>query len=105
MRGYLAVALDDYSRLVIGSALERTLEAKLAVGALRMALNRRGGPAGLIHIKAQADTRSIVPSDFRRMLTRWARNCTNHLLRNAAANSQFSDFELPRLRRDLGGEY
>lgn len=46
---YLAVVLDSYSRLVIGWALERTLEAKLAVAALRMALDKRGAPAGLIH--------------------------------------------------------
>ncbi|MGH7937948.1 MAG: IS3 family transposase [Chthoniobacterales bacterium] len=46
---YLAVVLDSYSRLVIGWALERTLEATLALGALRMALARRGAPAGLIH--------------------------------------------------------
>lgn len=46
---YLAVVLDAHSRLVIGWALERTLEAKLAVDALRMALDKRGTPAGLIH--------------------------------------------------------
>jgi transposase InsO family protein len=46
---YLAVILDAYSRLVIGWALERTLEAPLALGALRMALAKRGAPAGLIH--------------------------------------------------------
>jgi transposase InsO family protein len=46
---YLAVVLDAHSRLVIGWALERTLEAKVAVDALRMALAKRGAPAGLIH--------------------------------------------------------
>lgn len=46
---YLAVVLDAYSRLVIGWALERTLEAKVAVDALRMALDTRDTPAGLIH--------------------------------------------------------
>lgn len=46
---YLAVVLDAYSRLVIGWALERTLEAKLAIGALRMALKKRSAPPGLIH--------------------------------------------------------
>jgi len=46
---YLAVVLDAYSRLVIGWALERTLEATLTIGALRMALNKRGAPPGLIH--------------------------------------------------------
>jgi transposase InsO family protein len=46
---YLAVVLDAYSRLVIGWALERTLEAKLATGALQMALKKRGAADGLIH--------------------------------------------------------
>jgi transposase InsO family protein len=35
---YLAVVLDAFSRRVIGWALGRTLEAKLAVSALRMAI-------------------------------------------------------------------
>jgi len=46
---YLAVVLDAYSRLVIGWALERTLEAKLALGALQMALDKRIPVAGVIH--------------------------------------------------------
>lgn len=46
---YLAVILDVYSRKVIGWALERTLESSLTVNALRMALAKRGAPAGLIH--------------------------------------------------------
>jgi transposase InsO family protein len=36
---YLAVVLDAFSRRVIGWALGRTLEAKLAVAALRMAIS------------------------------------------------------------------
>ncbi len=46
---YLAVVLDAYSRLVIGWALERTLEAKLATEALHMALDKRGAVTGVIH--------------------------------------------------------
>lgn len=46
---YLAVILDAYSRLVLGWALERSLEAKLSSSALHMALKRRGAPAHLIH--------------------------------------------------------
>jgi putative transposase len=46
---YLAVILDAYSRRVIGWALQPSLEARLALAALRMALSRRGAPAGLIH--------------------------------------------------------
>ncbi len=46
---YLAVILDAYSRRVIGWALERTLESSLTISALRMALDKRGAPPGLIH--------------------------------------------------------
>jgi hypothetical protein len=46
---YLAVVLDAFSRRVIGWALGRTLEAKLAVSALRMAIEQRKPAAGLVH--------------------------------------------------------
>jgi len=46
---YLAVVLDAFSRRVIGWALGRTLEAELALRALRMALNERRPGPGLVH--------------------------------------------------------
>lgn len=46
---YLAVILDAFSRRVIGWALGRTLEAELAVAALRMALIERQPSPGLVH--------------------------------------------------------
>jgi transposase InsO family protein len=46
---YLAVVLDAYSRRVIGWALDRTLEATLAIEALRMALDTRSFAPGLVH--------------------------------------------------------
>jgi len=46
---YLAVVLDAFSRRVLGWALDRTLEAGLAVAALKMAFQRRGSVAGLTH--------------------------------------------------------
>ncbi len=46
---YLAVVLDAFSRRVIGWALGRTLEAELALAALRMALAERQPPPGLMH--------------------------------------------------------
>jgi putative transposase len=46
---YLAVVLDAFSRRVIGWALGRTLEAELAVAALRMALIERNPEPGLVH--------------------------------------------------------
>jgi putative transposase len=44
---YLAVILDAFSRRVIGWALDRTLEARLVIAALREALKPRQPPAGL----------------------------------------------------------
>ena len=46
---YLAVVLDAFSRRVIGWALGRSLEAELALAALRMALRRRRPEPGLVH--------------------------------------------------------
>jgi putative transposase len=46
---YLAVVLDAYSRRIIGWALDDTLEAKLAIKALRRALADRPAPAALVH--------------------------------------------------------
>jgi len=47
---FLAVVLDAFSRRVIGWAIERHLQATLAIAALRMALTSRRPPQGtLIH--------------------------------------------------------
>jgi putative transposase len=46
---YLAVVLDAFSRKVVGWALGRTLEARLAIEALQMALETRKPAAGLVH--------------------------------------------------------
>ena len=46
---YLAVILDAYSRRVIGWALERTLQDRLSLGALQMALSQRQVRNGLVH--------------------------------------------------------
>jgi len=46
---FLAVILDAYSRRVIGWELDRTLEDRLTLAALRVALARRPVKAGLVH--------------------------------------------------------
>lgn len=46
---YLAVILDSFSRRVIGWALSKTLEADVAVDALRMAIRRGRVESGLVH--------------------------------------------------------
>jgi len=46
---FLAVILDSFSRRVIGWALDRTLEDRLTLVALKMALSRRNVRSGLAH--------------------------------------------------------
>ncbi len=46
---YLAVILDAFSRKVVGWALDRTLAASLAKGALEMAITARQPGPGLVH--------------------------------------------------------
>jgi putative transposase len=46
---FLAVILDAFSRRVIGWALGRTLEGKLTVAALQMAIARGRVEPGLVH--------------------------------------------------------
>lgn len=51
---YLALALDIFSRKVVGWAMETHREASLVEAALRMALARRCTDAGLLHRPRQA---------------------------------------------------
>jgi transposase InsO family protein len=46
---YLAVILDSFSRMVIGWALGRTLQAKLPLRALEQAIAHRQPPPGVVH--------------------------------------------------------
>jgi putative transposase len=46
---YLAVILDGFSRMVVGWALERTLQAKLPLRALKHAIAERTPPPGVVH--------------------------------------------------------
>jgi transposase InsO family protein len=46
---YLAVILDVFSCKVVGWALSKTIDHKLALEALKMAVRNRKPPAGLIH--------------------------------------------------------
>lgn len=46
---YLAVILDLYSRKVIGWAISKRIDSALTLAALRMALQRRQPPEGVIH--------------------------------------------------------
>jgi putative transposase len=46
---YLAAILDAWSRRVVGYAISRSIDARLAVAALRAAINARDPPKGCVH--------------------------------------------------------
>ena len=46
---YVAIILDAWSRRVVGYAIGRSIEAQLAVAALKAAIERRHPPPGLVH--------------------------------------------------------
>ena len=46
---FLAVVIDRYSRKAIGWALSRSLSAEVALSALRLAIQRRRPPPGVVH--------------------------------------------------------
>jgi len=46
---YLAAILDAWSRRVIGYAINRSIDARLAVAALKAAINARDPPQGCVH--------------------------------------------------------
>ena len=48
--GYLAAILDAWSRRVIGHAIGRSIDARLAVAALKAAFGARDPPKGCMHI-------------------------------------------------------
>jgi putative transposase len=56
---YVAVLLDAWSRLIVGYAIGRSIDARLTVAALRAAIDRRRPPPGCIHHSDRA--RNMLP--------------------------------------------
>lgn len=46
---YVAIILDAWSRKVVGYAISRSIDARLAIAALKIAIARRRPPRGCIH--------------------------------------------------------
>ena len=46
---YLAVILDAWSRRVVGYAISRSIDARLTIAALKVAVRSRAPPAGCVH--------------------------------------------------------
>ncbi len=64
---YLAAILDAWSRKVVGYAISRSMDARIAVAALKAAVRSRNPPAGCIH---HSDRGSQYASEtYRELLT------------------------------------
>lgn len=93
---YLAVVLDLASRRVVGWSMQETLEADLAVAALRMAIARRGPAPGLLH---HSDRGTQYSCDaYRRLLAAHGMGASmskkGDCWDNAVAESFFATLEL-----------
>jgi transposase InsO family protein len=98
---YLAVVLDLASRRVIGWAMRESLDAELALSALRMALGARRPAPGLIHHSdrgvqyACGEYRGVLDAHGMRASMSRKGDCWD----NAVAESFFSTLELELIAR------
>jgi putative transposase len=56
---YVAVILDAWSRRVVGYAISRSIDARLTVAALKVAIDNRKPPPGCIH---HSDSKCVLAS-------------------------------------------
>ena len=63
---YAALVLDAWSRRVVGYAISRSIDARLAVAALRAAIQSRGPPPGCMHHSDRGSTYASVA--YRKLL-------------------------------------
>ena len=98
---YLAVVLDLASRRVVGWALRDTLEAELALTALRQAITARHPAAGLIHHSDRGV--QYACTEYRALLTAHAMQASmsrrGDCYDNAVAESFFATLELELIMR------
>jgi transposase InsO family protein len=98
---YLAVVLDLASRRVVGWAMRDTLEAELALSALRMALDARRPAPGLIHHSDRGVQYACTA--YRELLAAWqieaSMSRSGDCWDNAVAESFFATLELELIDR------
>jgi putative transposase len=64
---YVAVILDAWSRRVVGYAISRSIDARLAIAALRSAIQARAPPAGCVHHSDRGSQYASAP--YRELLS------------------------------------
>ena len=65
---YVAIVLDAWSRKVVGYAISRSIDARLAIAALKTAIARRRPPRGCIHHSDRGSQYAAEP--YRKILAR-----------------------------------
>jgi putative transposase len=65
---YVAIILDAWSRKVVGYAISRSIDARLAIAALEIAIARRRPPRGCIHHSDRGSQYAAEP--YRKILAR-----------------------------------
>jgi putative transposase len=65
---YVAIILDAWSRKVVGYAISRSIDARLAIAALKTAIARRRPPRGCIHHSDRGSQYAAEP--YRKILAR-----------------------------------
>jgi putative transposase len=88
---YLAVVLDLFSRKVIGWAMSQTMDTALVEKALRMALETRQPPAGLLHHSDQGSqyTSAVYRNCLTTALSQLSMSGAGNCYDNAVAESFF----------------
>lgn len=106
---YLSVLLDLFSRRIVGWSMSRSLERKLCLDALEMAVRRRRPEPGLIHHSDRGC--QYASSDYQEKLQSWQMVCsmsrTGDCWDNAVAESFFATLKselLYRIRFDTTQE-
>ena len=89
---YLAVLLDLYSRRVVGWSMSESLDTQLATSALRMAIDARRPPSGLVHHSDRGT--QYASAEYRQRLEQHGMICSMsrraNCWDNAVAESFFS---------------
>jgi transposase InsO family protein len=95
---YLAVVEDLFSRMIVGWAMDATMESRLVVDALDMAVRRRVPGEGLV---AHSDRGSQYASDhYRRLLDRHGITCSMSRVAQCWDNAPVESF-FASLKREL----
>ena len=95
---YLAVVIDLFSRQIVGWSINRQMDRRLVMDALRMAVWRRKPARGLIHHSDRGS--QYCSSEFQTMLKTFGISCSmsrkSNCWDNAVAESFFGSFKTER---------